>query len=546
MCSRRSWPMTAERCLSLVRVTSSLVGGALLGVEVSASAAPPALPAAADRVLRQRVDFGYNVGIVVGMVNSEGRIVRGYGLRDADSGGVADEQTVFEIGSITKVFTAVLLSDAVVRGEVELDDPVQEFLPETVRVPRGVAEITLRHLSTHRSGLPSVPENLCSEGIRQPFACYDLDLFYAFLNGFTLPREPGAAWEYSNLGVGLLGHALARRSGRSYESLLQERVLGPLGLQSTGVVPPTAASNRVATGYSGVVKVPPFRMPALEGAGALRSTVDDLLTFVAHHLGILESPLGPALRATQSRQASTGQPGVEMGLGWLRIDMPGGTLLQHDGETPGFTAFLGMHPTRRLGVVLLSNTRINEIAGVGDVGFHLLDSSFPLKSIARPPEVPVPALRGYTGWYRSADGDVFELGMERDRLLLYHVRSDFEFTLYPQSNSRFSGLDLELGSGAKAEFRTNQMGQVTRFDWTQSGRTMAYQRAGDAARLGWMGQDGERSVVLHGGNARFDVEASSDLRTWESIGSLTEGSPPLPDPGAAGSAARFYRARRQR
>jgi D-alanyl-D-alanine-carboxypeptidase/D-alanyl-D-alanine-endopeptidase len=542
---RRSFSSIAGRFLPLT-VKAGVISGILLGSGTQVVAVPPVLSADSDQALRERVEYGYNVGIVVGMVNPDGRIVRGFGFRDANSGQVVDERTVFEIGSITKIFTATLLSDAVVRGEVGLDDPVQHFLPEAVDVPRGRTEITLRQLAVHRSGLPSLPDNLCSEGIRQPFGCYDVDRLYAFLNGYSLPREPGAAWEYSNLGVGLLGHALARRSGRGYEALLRERVLDPLGLPSTGEVPSTEAADRVATGYSGVVKVPPIRMPALEGAGVLRSTVDDLLVFLSHHLGILESSLGPALTTTQSRQDSTGQPGVDMGLGWLRIALPGGTILQHDGETPGFTAFLGMHPTRRLGVVLLSNTRFNAFAGVGDVGFHLLDSSYPLRSITRPADVAVSTLRGYTGWFKSASGDVFEVGLERGRLVLYHVRSDFEFTLYPQSVTRFVGLDIELGSGAAAMFRTNHQGQVTRMDWTQSGQTVPYERAGDAAQLEIAQLGGRWSVSLRGGDARFEVEASGDLRRWESIGTLTAGSEPVVDSSVASGGARFYRARRQR
>ncbi|MBL9134415.1 MAG: serine hydrolase [Verrucomicrobiales bacterium] len=542
---RRNWSMTGGRSFRRARMAWAMVE-LLLGAGLQAVAEAPALPADVDQALRARVEYGYNVGIVVGMVNPDGRIVRGYGFRDADAGDAVDGQTLFEIGSITKIFTATLLSDAVVRGEVELDDPVQRFLPESVHVPSGNTDITLRQLAIHRSGLPSLPDNLCSEGIRQPFSCYDVERLYAFLNGFTLTRDPGAAWEYSNLGVGLLGHVLARRSGRDYEALLRERVLDPLGLHSTGEVPPSEAADRVATGYSGAVQAPPFRMPALEGAGVLRSTVDDLLIFLSHHLGILDSPLGPALRATHNRQGSTGQSGVDMGLGWLRIDLPGGTVLQHDGETPGFTAFLGMHPTRRLGVAVLSNSRFNTFAGLGDVGFHLLDSSYPLRSITRPAAVPATTLCAYTGWYRSAAGDVFELGCERDRLVLYHVRSDFEFTLYPQSTTRFTGLDIELGTGAAALFRTNNLGRVTRMDWTQSGQTVAYERAGDAARLELTHQNGQRVVSLRGGQARFDVEASSDLRRWEAIGSLTSNSEPLVDSGASSSESRFFRARRQR
>lgn len=526
--------------------TAVVLAAVLFGMPRRTLATPPSLPSAADRALRERVEYGYNVGIVVGMVNASGRTIRGYGQRNVDSEGTVDGDTVFEIGSITKVFTSLLLADAAERGEVDLDDPVQRYLPEDVRVPRGTTEIRLRHLAIHRSGLPANPDNLCSRGLRQPFACYDLDRLHAFLNGYTLPREPGAAWEYSNLGVGLLGHALSRRAGVTYGDLVRERVLGPLGLRSTDEIPPADAAARVATGYSGVVEVPPFRMPALEGAGVLRSTVHDLLAFVACQLGLQESGLGAAMRATQLRQEGTGQAGVAMGLGWLRIDLPGGTVLQHDGATPGFSAFLGMHPTRRLGVVILSNARVNAYAGIADVGFHLLDAAYPLTALARPAVVPLPVLHQYTGWFQSSSGDVFELGLERGRLLMFHPASDFEFTLYPQSTTRFGGLDIELGGNASANFRTDAQGQVTRLDWTQAGKTTAYERRGDAARLELASREGQWFVSLRGGTGSFHIEGSSDLRQWQRLGTLATDSEFLPDPDARNGVARFYRARRQR
>lgn len=511
-------------------------------------AASPTMPTTADHALRQRVEYGYNPGIVVGLVNRNGRTIRTYGRRARWMEGAPDSQTIYEIGSVTKTFTAALLADAVVRGEVGLDDPVQSLLPATVRVPRAHEEIRLRHLATHRSGLLPIPDNLASTKIREPFAGYDVDRLHEFLARYVLTREPGAAWEYSNLGFGLLGHALAQRSGREYEDLLRARILQPLGLTATGGTLSAAPAGRKASGYSGVVPVPPFQMPAMEGAGVLRSSMDDLLTYLEFHLGFRESQdLSAALRETHRPQGPTTYPGVSIGLAWLRVTLPGGLVLQHDGETPGFTAFVGFRPDPGLGVAILSNARINARSGIVDVGLHLLDSAYPLTSVPRPAAVEPSLLASYAGVYRRPDGDVFELGISADRLVLYHVRSDFEFTLYPQSSTRFDAPEIEVGNGASAQFRTNSAGTVTRLDWTQSGQTLAYARQGEPARVQLLREAGEVQIAITGGGeANYRVEASADLRQWEVLGMTRTGSDSIPDPAGGGQSARFYRAVRIR
>jgi len=244
-------------------------------------------------LLQSRVDEGRAVGIVLGLVAADGstRIVV-----VGDAGPTArplGEQSVFEIGSITKVFTATLLADMVARGEVSLSDPVSDYLPDEVTMPsRGGREITLLDLSTQHSGLPRLPDNLSPANMSNPYADYTVEQLYSFLSGHELRRDVGSEFEYSNLGVGLLGHVLARAGGGSYEEIVRERILEPLGMSMTGITLEGDMQDWMANGHDEEGNVVPlWDLPTLAGAGALRSDVGDMLTFLAANIGPPESRL---------------------------------------------------------------------------------------------------------------------------------------------------------------------------------------------------------------------------------------------------------------
>src|SRR5687767_12715314 len=183
------------------------------------------------KILIERVDAQQqSVDLVVGVIEPAGSRVVSYGKSGLDG------DTLFEIGSITKVFTSLLLADMIQKGEVALTDPVAKYLPETVRMPeRGGKKITLEHLATHTSSLPRLPANMFPRDPANPYADYTTGQLYEFLSSTELMRDIGEKYEYSNLGVGLLGHALARRAGMSYETLVRMRILEPLGMKSTTI-----------------------------------------------------------------------------------------------------------------------------------------------------------------------------------------------------------------------------------------------------------------------------------------------------------------------
>src|SRR5581483_8490814 len=241
-------------------------------------------------------------------VMAEGRVAAG-------SAHKPDANTVFEIGSATKVFTSLLLADMIERGEVKADTPVAELLPASVKVPaRNGRVITLLDLSMQVSGLPRIPDNIDASD-PNPYAKYTPDKLYAFLNSYTLTRDPGEKYEYSNLGVGLLGLALARKLGMSYEGAVRKRILEPLGMKSTSITLSADQKKRLAAGYDGGLSpAHNWDFDALAGCGALRSTADDLLRFVAANLGFVDTPLKGAMRRMLSVKKPTGMPGMDIAM----------------------------------------------------------------------------------------------------------------------------------------------------------------------------------------------------------------------------------------
>lgn len=323
------------------------------------------------RLVTERVASSPFRGIVVGLLDANGS-------RRVVAVGVPPDR-VFEIGSITKVFTASILATMVADGSVRLDDPVAKLLPAAVRVPaRNGRQITLVDLTTQSSGLPRMPSNMAPRDSTNPYADYTVDQMYAFLSGYELPRDPGETYEYSNLGVGLLGHALALKAGMSYEELVRRRVLAPLGMRETAITLSPALRARLAPGHDNEGHVVPnWDLPTLAGAGALRSTVGDMLTFLAANLDSSANPLARALRQTHVSRRGAGSATMTIGLGWHILARPEGpSIVWHNGGTGGYRSFAGFDEVRRVGVVVLTNANI----GADDIGFHLLDLTFPLQT----------------------------------------------------------------------------------------------------------------------------------------------------------------------
>jgi serine-type D-Ala-D-Ala carboxypeptidase/endopeptidase len=339
----------------------------------------PSFDAAARRLIKEQATTGFVVGIVR---RGETQVVP-YGETRKGSGIAPDGDTLYEIGSITKLFTGIVLADAVRREQVRLEGPVQEYLPPEASMPRRGEPITLRHLVTHTSGLPRRPDNMPMRDPLNPYADYSVEQMYAFLRRHPL-RSPPGRYEYSNLATGLLGHVLALKEQKELEQLMIERILAPLAMQDTRFVPHRGMLERLAPPHdAGLQPVKNWDLPTLGGAGGLRSTVNDMLKFIAANIARDNTPLGHAVRLSHTR-LYTLPDGKGIGYAW-RITRDDGIVF-HTGTTGGYRAFVAVAPDRATGVVALTNTRSNQVVQLADRLIHVALAG----AKAKPISVPAP------------------------------------------------------------------------------------------------------------------------------------------------------------
>jgi serine-type D-Ala-D-Ala carboxypeptidase/endopeptidase len=419
-------------------------------------------------LLKSRVDQKKAVGIVVATIDAQGRNVVAYGKIAKDRQVIPDANTVFEIGSVTKVFTSLLLADMVERGEVRLDTPVAELLPKGVKVPsRNGRQITLLDLSMQSSGLPRLPSNLRPADFANPYADYSPAKLYEFLSGYTLPRDPGEKYEYSNLGAGLLGHALALKAGMSYEELVRIRILEPLGMHDTSITLSDDQTKRLAPGYD--TSLNPARnwdFDALAGCGALRSTAADMLTFLAANLELADTPLKVAMRRIRSVRKPTGVPDLDIAMAWHILTKFGGEIFWHDGGTYGYRSFIGFDPAAKKGVVVLRNT----FADNDDIGRHLLDNRYPLATPVREraqisvdPEV----LKRYVGQYQVAPSFAIRVTLDGNHLMAQATNQP-AFEIFAEKENEFFLKVVD----AQITFVVDSAGMTTGLVLHQNGQNM--------------------------------------------------------------------------
>jgi D-alanyl-D-alanine-carboxypeptidase/D-alanyl-D-alanine-endopeptidase len=466
----------------LARMGNAVSRLALLSLLVAnlALAQPPPNPRAPTdaeirSILADRIDQSkQGVGIVVGVIEPQGRRTVSYGAMGLNDGRTINGDSVFEIGSITKVFTSLLLSNMAERGEVALTDPVAKHLPVSVRVPeRGGKQITLMDLATHTSGLPRMPENFKPRDPARPYEDYSPEQLYSFLSAYHLRRDIGSKFEYSNLGVALLGRALALRAGTDYETLVRTRILDPLGMNDTRIslTPKMQATLAAGHGYTnlGLERVPNWELSVFSGAGALRSTTNDMLTFLAAFLGFTETPL----KRNMSTMLDTRRPAgwdEKIALGWL-VRTPktcllacrslGNDIVWHNGGTGGYQSFIGFDPKNRVGVAILSNAGYG--VGVTDIGMHILN---PRLSLASPKSMRLPKVRevvavapavleSYVGRYQFPDKDIWTIRRDGNRLFASHP-ADPENEIFAESDHDFffktldAQIQFEKGAGPRA------------------------------------------------------------------------------------------------
>jgi D-alanyl-D-alanine-carboxypeptidase/D-alanyl-D-alanine-endopeptidase len=459
--ARRAYQWRSGKRNGGVRSAPAICLMLLLGITGSIAHAQSPDDAAIHRILEERIDARkQSVGIVVGIVTPQGRRVVQHGRFAPGDPREVGPDTVFEIGSVTKVFTAMLLADMARKGEVGVTDPIVRYLPADVAArAQGVKATTLADLATHTAGFPFWPSGIpaTAEGTAQ-MASYSVDQLYQFIATFEAPADAAKRWMYSNTDVGLLGELLARRAGSTYDALIESRITRPLGMTSTAIAVAPALQPRLAIGHNADLKpAPAWNVPTLAAGGSLHSTVNDLLMLLAA-IGDPTTVAGAAMPGMLAirRQA----PGFQQALGWMVLGAgPGEGLLLHDGNTLGFASSVVYDPVGRIGVVVLSNSS----ASVSDIARHVARPAMPLAAPLPPAplktEISVEAtlFDTYAGVYEPGPGAVFTVTREGDALMI-QIPGIPKLRLRPESTRDFF---VAENTRVTVTFNVDAAGRVT-------------------------------------------------------------------------------------
>jgi serine-type D-Ala-D-Ala carboxypeptidase/endopeptidase len=314
---------------------------------------------------------------------------------------------------------------------------------------------------------PADPDN--------PFADYSVQQLYDFLSSYQLTRDIGSSYEYSNVGVGLLGHVLSLHAGSTYEALVRGRICDPLGMTDTRVTLTPDMKARLAVGHNAALaEAKNWDLPTLAGAGALRSTANDMLTFLAANLGYTKTPLAQAMSEEVSIRRPAGAPDMQIAYGWHVQTKNGNSIIWHNGGTGGYRSYLGFDAKARVGAVVLTN--ISTDAGVDDIGRHLLDASYPLLNIKPPAEHKEISLDPkifdrYLGAYQLAPNAVITVSRDGNRFFT-QLTGQPKLEMLAEGERKFF---LKLVD-AQLTFNVDSQGAATQVTLHQNGRDMVAAR----------------------------------------------------------------------
>ena len=466
----------------------------LVAVTLSAMPAFAASDSDVRAALEQRFKGDRTGACIAAAVIDNGTTASAYYCADPKSARPSDDHTAFEIGSLTKTMTAALLAEFIARGEVTLNDPIAKLLPPGTSVPSyNGRQITIGDIVTHSSGLPSIPPQWRMTDMNNPYAALtERDLLGA-LAATTLTRAPGSQWEYSNFAMMVLSYALAKRSGKDYETLLRERLFTPLGMNDSYIAkrPPQV---RLTQGHlSNAMPTVPWDFPVdMAGVGGVRATLPDMVRYLEGELGTRNSAITPALLQTQQQVATIS--GHTMGMNWILSTADGHTIVAHDGGTGGYTSFVAFDRAAKRAVVLLSDTALTSVGGFGTLGIHLLNPAVPVGAPRVVATADAKLIDALVGHYRLQSG----LGMElrhKGKALTIQADGQPEFEMGYDSAGDFYPLQFD----ALLRPKRKSDGSYT-FTWFQLGGALEAERTGAPAPVAGKWTPTESQLKEYEGN----------------------------------------------
>jgi D-alanyl-D-alanine-carboxypeptidase/D-alanyl-D-alanine-endopeptidase len=389
----------------------------------------PARSLLPERVLAEakaRMDARWYPTLIIAYVDGDKSEVTSFGT--LENGTKPNGDTVYEIGSITKTFTAALLADAIRSGRVKSDTPVAALLPDFAVPARDGLPITLASLATQSSGLPYMPDNLSPTEAANPYANYDAAKLKAFLAGYALKRDPGEAYEYSNLGFGLLGFALTQP--QPYGEALRAKIFQPLGMTTSAVGLTDAMKAHLAQGHNNHNRnTVNWQFDVLAGCGSIDSTGNDMLRYLKANMAAGRAAMSPAFRLAQQPLRDVDKT-ERIGMAWMTRAAQPKDVVWHNGTTFGYASFIGLTADGKRGVVILTN-----IGGsVDDLGFAAL-SDAPLRSY-RTVAVDRSILNSYVGVFKAPGGGLIKIYLQ-DGQLYAQAKGEDGIPLFAQSSDEF-------------------------------------------------------------------------------------------------------------
>lgn len=329
--------------------------------------ARPAIDPEIVSAIKSRIEQGLYVGLIIGILDSDGEHYYSYGKKSLTSLDAPDNDTVFTLGSISKTFVATVLADMVAKGEIAYEQPLKNHVSEGTHVPvRGELPITIWNLATHTSGLSRKPPGVSDMVLWDGYNNYPREQAYLALGRSALAFDTGQDISYSSFGYGLLVDVLTRKTGESWETLLSERVTGPLSLTRTSSMLSPRLNENLAQGYCYLTPTSADVRMVINENGSVKSTAADMLTYLRANMGMLDSPLIPTLQSTHTVQFEVGPvPETQQALGWwIR-----GDYILHTGMTDGYRSMVAFNKAQGRAVVVLSNSS----AYMQDIGMRLIE-----------------------------------------------------------------------------------------------------------------------------------------------------------------------------
>ena len=337
--------------------------------------------------LEEEVDFiagkYVKVGAMVGIINKQQqKLVYSYGSKSIDQNNPPDANTAFDIGSITKTFTAILAADMYIKGIIQ-DDIVEHYLPSTgITMPtKDNVEITFLHLLTHTSGIPRTPHEIGSTyplppgyDIENPYAAYTTEQVYDYLTNYCiLEFTPGTWWEYSNTGMGLVGHVVGLIDGTSYQTILTRDIFDVLAMNSSSLLLTDDQLLNQALGHDSNKKIVPFftANDIFQGAGMIKSTLNDMFKYLEANMGLINTPLRNAMDLTHKKVMHQGSMG-DQGMAWWIFELDDGQkIIYFGGNTNGHSSYIAFNQTESTGIVILFNSSNHDGTNL-DMGMEIM------------------------------------------------------------------------------------------------------------------------------------------------------------------------------